>query len=74
MDKTQKIPPPEYTEDASVVGIEQLEVGVQAQVTGTTTFYQEHPINTLLTTIFLTRGRTHSHRSRETIEYLHPVS
>jgi hypothetical protein len=36
MDRTQKFSPPEYTEDAAVLRTEQLEVGVQAQVTGTT--------------------------------------
>jgi hypothetical protein len=67
MDRTQKIPPPEYTEDASVVRIEQLEVGVQAQVTGTTAFYLKISFITLLTAVLLCRGRTHSHRSRATI-------
>jgi hypothetical protein len=36
MDRNQKFPLPEYTEDTSVLRTEQLEVGVQAQVTGTT--------------------------------------
>jgi hypothetical protein len=72
MDRTQKFSPPEYTEDAAVLRTEQLEVGVQAQVTGTTAlprtvnYYFSDPI-------LLCRGRTHSYRSRATIEYLYSV-
>jgi hypothetical protein len=73
MDRTQKFSPPEYTEDAAVLRTEQLEVGVQAQVTGTPLLFPEQSIITLLTTILLCRGRTHSYRSRATIEYLYSV-